>query len=308
MLTRRAMLATALCTSTAVLIPMGVTAQELKIPVVASFSILGDLVTQIGGDRIALTILVKPGGDAHVYLPTPADAKTLGSARLIVANGLSFEGWMKKLVQASASKVTLVEAARGIKGRTENKAGHGHDHGHAAADPHAWQSVANTKIYVANIRDALIATDAAGKALYEANAARYLGELDRLDADIKAAIAKIIPDRRKIITSHDAFGYFAEAYGLSFIAPRGVSTEAEASAKDVARIIQQIKKEKITAVFIENIADQRLIQQIAKESGASIGGKLFSDSLSVSDGPAPTYIEMMRHNIRAISEALVPKV
>jgi zinc/manganese transport system substrate-binding protein len=162
------------------------------------------------------------------------------------------------------------------------------------------------RLYVANIRDGLIAADPSGKAIYEANAIRYLAELDTLEEEIKAAVARIPADRRKVITSHDAFGYFEQAYGITFVAPRGVSTESEASARDVARIIQQIRREKIPAVFIENISDQRLIQQIAAETGARIGGTLYSDALSKPEGPAPTYIRMMRHNIRAISEALQP--
>jgi zinc/manganese transport system substrate-binding protein len=287
------------------------TPPDVKLPVVASFSILGDLTQTIGGERVSLITLVQPGGDAHVYTPTPTDAKAVAEARLVVANGLKFEGWMKRLMQASASKATLVEAAAGVKGRIEKDA-HGHGakdrqgHDHGGLDPHAWQSVANVKIYIANIRDALAAADPAGKAAYEANAARYLAELEALEADIRASVAKIPADRRKVITSHDAFGYFAEAYGVQFIAPRGVSTEAEASARDVAKLIQQIRRERIAAVFMENIADQRLMQQIARETGARIGGTLFSDALSRADGPAPTYIRMMRHNIRVISEALTP--
>jgi zinc/manganese transport system substrate-binding protein len=312
MLTRRCLLcsAAALAMLTGTIPP--VIAQEAKLPVVASFSILGDITWMIGGDRIALTTLVQPGSDAHVYVPTPADAKAVAEAKLVITNGFKFEGWMKRLIQASASKATLVESATGVKGRVEKDAhGHGskdkHGHDHAGLDPHAWQSVANVKLYAANIRDALVVADPAGKAAYEVNASRYLAELDALESEIQTAVAKIPGDRRKVITSHDAFGYFQQAYGITFIAPRGVSTEAEASAKDVARIIQQIKREKITAVFIENISDQRLIQQIAKESGATIGGTLFSDALSKADGPAPTYIRMMRHNISMIAEALQPR-
>jgi zinc/manganese transport system substrate-binding protein len=312
MLTRRFLLCSAAAFSLGIGTNPPVGAQEAKLPVVASFSILGDITRMIGGDRIALTTLVQPGSDAHVYAPTPADAKAVAEARLLITNGLKFEGWMKRLMQASASKATLVEAATGVKGRVEKDVhGHGskdkHGHDHAGLDPHAWHSVANVKIYVANIRDALVTADPAGKAAYEANASRYLAELDELEGEIRAAVTRIPADRRKVITSHDAFGYFQQAYGIQFIAPRGVSTEAEASAKDVARIIQQIRREKITAVFLENISDQRLIQQIAKESGASIGGTLFSDALSKADGPAPTYIRMMRHNINMISEALLPR-
>ncbi|MFL5121662.1 MAG: metal ABC transporter solute-binding protein, Zn/Mn family, partial [Microvirga sp.] len=171
-------------------------------------------------------------------------------------------------------------------------------------DPHAWQSVANARIYVANIRDALVKADPAGTDVYEANARDYLEKLDALDKDVRAAIDAIPRDRRKIITSHDAFGYFQKAYGVTFVAPQGVSTEAEASAKDVAKIIRQIRREKIPAVFLENVSDPRLLERIAKESGARIGGRLYSDALSGANGPAGTYIDMMRHNIRALSAAL----
>jgi zinc/manganese transport system substrate-binding protein len=312
MLTRRIMVAA----GTALVLSGGlVQAQEpgapvaAKIPVVASFSILGDIVRNVGGERIMLRTLVAPGSDAHVYAPTPADAKTVSEAKVVVTNGLKFEGWMRRLMQSSASKATLVEASKGIRPRVEKDAhGHGkadkHGHNHGGQDPHAWQSVANVKVYVGNIRDALVVADPAGKPAYEANAMRYLAELETLDSDIRASLAQIPADRRKIITSHDAFGYYAEAYGVQFTAPRGISTEAEASARDVARLIQQIRKEKITAVFVENISDQRLVQQIAAETGARIGGTLFSDALSKADGPAPTYIDMMRYNTKTISDAL----
>ncbi len=177
--------------------------------------------------------------------------------------------------------------------------------GHTVIDPHAWQSVADAKIYVANIRDGLVAIDPAGKATYDTNAATYLDQLDALESEVRAAIATIPADRRKIITTHDAFGYFGAAYGMTFIAPDGLSTEAEPSAKDVARIITQIRKQKIPAVFLENISDPRLMQQIAQETGATVGGTLYSDALSEPGGPAATYIDMMRHNVREFTKALV---
>ncbi|MFZ0116010.1 MAG: zinc ABC transporter substrate-binding protein, partial [Xanthobacteraceae bacterium] len=170
--------------------------------------------------------------------------------------------------------------------------------------PHAWQSVANAKIYVASVRDALIAVDPAGKSTFEANAAAYLIRLDALDAEVTAEIAKIPPDRRKLVTTHDAFGYFGSAYGIAFIAPHGVSTEAQASARDVARIIAQIRAEKIPAVFLENVTDPRLLERIARESGARVGGTLYSDALTEPNGPAPTYINMMRHNVKELVAAL----
>ena len=281
--------------------PFPAFAQE-KLPVVASFSILGDFVREVGGERVALALLVGPDGDAHVYSPTPADAKTVAGAKLVVVNGLKFEGWLTRLIKSSGTKATVATATIGI---TPLKMADDHGHGHGGEDPHAWQSVANARLYVGNVRDALIAADPAGKASYEANAVAYLARLDALDAEIKAAVARIPADRRKAITSHDAFGYFAKAYGIEFIAPQGVSTEAEASAKDVARIIRQIKAQKVPAVFLENITNPRLAEQIARESGAKIGGRLYSDALSSADGPAGTYIAMMKHNISQIEKALV---
>lgn len=290
--------------------PVAATAQE-KLPVVASFSILGDFVKEVGGDRVALTTLVGPNGDAHVYSPTPADAKAMAGAKLIVVNGLKFEGWMTRLIKSSGAKATVATATTGITPLQSEADDHDngkkdkHGHNHAGQDdPHAWQSVANAKIYVANIRDALVKADPAGQASYEANATRYLAQLDAVEAEVKAAVARIPADRRKAITSHDAFGYFVKAYGIEFIAPQGVSTEAEASAKDVGRIIRQIKAEKIPAVFLENVTNPRLVERIAKESGARIGGRIFSDALSEADGPAGTYIAMMKHNISQIEKAL----
>jgi zinc/manganese transport system substrate-binding protein len=274
-------------------------AQE-KLKVVATFSILSDFVKNVGGDRVDVQSLVGPNGDAHVYQPTPSDAKTIADAKVVFVNGLGFEGWIARLIKASASKAQMVTATKGVKPRKAED-----DHGHGDADPHAWQSVANAKIYVANIRDGLSAADPAGKSAYEANAAAYLVKLEALDAEVKAEVAKIPADRRKIITTHDAFGYFAGAYGVSFIAPQGVSTESEVSAKDVAKIITQIRKQKIPAVFLENVTDDRMLKRIGAESGARIGGTLYSDALTDGQGPAPTYIDMMRHNVKQLSAALM---
>jgi zinc/manganese transport system substrate-binding protein len=277
-------------------------AQE-KLNVVATFSILGDFVANVGGDRVAVTTLVGPNGDAHVYEPSPADAKRLADAKIVFTNGLGFEGWIARLIKASGTKAIVVVATKGVKPRHMEQAD-AHDRDHGSTDPHAWQSVANAKIYVANIRDALIKADAAGKATYEANATAYLAKLDALDQEVKDTVAKIPADRRRIISTHDAFGYFSEAYRLEFIAPQGVSTEAEVSAKEVAKIITQVKKQKIPAVFLENVSDSRLVQRIADETGAKIGGTLYSDALTGDKGDAPTYIEMVRHNIRTLSAAL----
>ena len=273
-------------------------AQE-RLRVVATFSIIADFVRQVGGDRVAVTTLVGPNGDAHVYQPSPTDAKTLADAKLVVANGLGFEGWMARLVKASGTKAPMIVATRGVKPR---KADDGH--GHGDADPHAWQSVANAKVYVANIRDALMEADPAGKPAYDANATAYLAKLDALDAEMRATVERIPAERRRIITTHEAFGYFAAAYGVTFIAPQGVSTEAEVSAKDVAKIITQIRKQKIPAVFLENVTDKRLLERIGAESGAKLGGTLYSDALTDEKGEAPTYLQMMQHNVKQLAAAL----
>lgn len=266
---------------------------------IASMSIIADLVAQVGGARISVAALVGPGSDAHVFQPAPADARRVAQAPALFVNGLGLEGWLPRLVQASGGKARIVTVSAGVKPIRDEADGHGHD-----VDPHAWQDVANARIYVANIRDALIAADPDGAADFSQRAKDFLQTLDSLDAEIRAGVASIPAARRRIITSHDAFGYFAKAYGLAFIAPQGVSTETEASSRDVARIIRQIKAEKIPAVFLENISDPRLMKQVARESGARIGEAVFSDSLSPKDGPASTYVAMMRHNLKAFTQAL----
>lgn len=287
----------------ALILPFPAAAQaQDRMKVVATFSILADMAREVGGERINVEALVGPEGDAHVFQPAPADARKVSEARLLILNGLGLEGWLERLMRSSGSQATRVIATKGIR---PIKAEGDHDHGHGHEDdPHAWQSVANAKIYAANIRDGLIAADPAGRDIYEKNAAAYLARLDTLERDIKAAIEQIPPERRRIITGHDAFGYFAKAYGVIFIAPTGVSTETAASARDVARIIRQVKQDRIPAVFIENINDDRLMQQIARETGAKIGERIYSDALSPPSGPAATYIDMMRHNIAAFSKAL----
>jgi zinc/manganese transport system substrate-binding protein len=274
-----------------------------RLPVVASFSILRDLVTHVGGDRVDVAALVGPGGDAHVYEPSPADVRTVGAARLIVVNGLGFEGWMERLAQrASTTKDSVIVASAGVAPRHA-----GRPDGAAQppeSDPHAWQSVRNAKTYASNIRDGLVRADPAGRTAYEANATAYLAELDRLDSDIRRAIDAIPPARRKVITTHDAFGYFAADYGIAFIAAQGVSSESDPSARDIARIIRAIREQHIPALFFEAAADPRLVRRIAAETGARIGGTLYADTLSDATGPAATYVDMMRHNIHAIVDGL----
>jgi zinc/manganese transport system substrate-binding protein len=266
-----------------------------KIKAVASFSILGDFVARVGAERIELVTIVGPDGDAHVYEPKPADVKAVAAAHAVFVNGLAFEGWLERLMEASGYKglVTTVTTNVAVQAMPGGE-----------TDPHAWQSAANARVYVENIARGLCDADKPGCESYNANAAAYAKELAGLDVEIKAAVAKIPEDRRVVITSHDAFGYFAKAYGIRFIAPEGVSTESEASAKDVARLITQIREQKASALFVETISDPRLIEQIARETGLKVGGALYSDALSGPDGPAPTYIEMMRHNARLFTEAM----
>ena len=292
----------------AALSPLAAHAGEAKLKAVATFSILADLVAQVGGDRVAVTSLVGPDADAHGYSPAPGDARRVAEADLVVINGLGFEGWIERLIRASGTKAPIVTASTGIETIPASE-DHDHDHAHGHGDgdhpdPHAWQSVANVKTYVANIRDALAKADPDHAAGYAARAAAYTEKLGALDGEIRAGLAAIPEGQRRIITTHDSFGYYAAAYGLRFLAPQGISTNSEAGPKDVARIIRQIRRDKVPAVFVESIADPRLMQQIARESGAKVGARLFSDALSGPDGPAPTYLEMMRANLKAFREAL----
>jgi zinc/manganese transport system substrate-binding protein len=295
----------------------GVRAQE-KLPVVASFSILGDLVSQVGGDRVAVRTLVGPNGDAHVYQPTPSDARALAEAKLVIVNGLEFEGWMPRLLRSSQTKATMITASEGIQALPSEEAAadegdHKHDHAHkhdhdhhdhGAVDPHAWHSIENVKTYVRNIAAGLSRADAAGASLYAANAERYLAALEALAAETAAAFAAVPKENRRIITSHDAFGYLAATYDLEILSPVGVSTDDEPTPGDLARLIRQVNAENVRAVFVENIADRRIIDQIARETGAKVGGRLYSDALSAADGPASDYIALMRHNVTTIVDAL----
>lgn len=267
-----------------------------RLNVVASFSIIGDFVRNVGGNNVSVTTLVGPDGDAHVYSPTPADAKRVSDAKLVFVNGLGFEGWLSRLLKSAGGKASVVTTTSGI---APLKLG-------SEADPHAWQSVANVKIYVANIRDALAAAAPADAEAFKSNADVYLAELDALEREVREAVSKLPENRRKVISTHNAFGYFAAAYGIEFIAPLGVSTESEASARDVARIITRIRAAKIPAVFLENITDPRLMGRISAETGARVGGTLYSDSLTGEKGDSPTYIAMVRHNIKALTSALSP--
>jgi len=436
-----------------------------QLRVVATFSILGDMVANVGGDAIDLTTIVGPDGDAHVYQPTPQDARAVAEADVLFINGLEFEGWLERLVEASGFDGELVVATAGIDAipfeedddhgeehadhddhgdhgeahadhddhghgahafewagvfdlaagtytwsfakvggdyadpamrmvileagdieavedtaeelleadaataasdgdvlmasdmaytlnfdgsqdmtvftveiatagqytfftehmpfefeadehffkdlagvdvepiAQEPDTGHAHHH-HGEFDPHAWQSIDNALIYVGNITTALVAADAENVAAFEANSAAYVTELMALDTEIDALMASLPEGERTVVSAHDAFGYLADTYDMTFVAPVGVSTESEASAADVAALITQIREEGIDAVFMEAITDNRLLEQIAAETGAGIGGTVYSDALSDESGPASTYIDMMRHNAQTIAGAL----
>lgn len=276
-----------------------------KIPVTASFSILGDLVRVVGGERVAVTTLVGPDEDAHSFEPKPSDAKTILNARLLVTNGLGFEPWANKLAKSAGYKGESVVASKGVKARhmVEEK-GHGGHGNHEETDPHAWQNPNNVLIYVRNIAAGLSRVDPDGASTYQRNADAYANELQALDSWTQEQFAAIPVDQRKVITSHDAFGYFAAQYKIKFLAPQGVNTEAEPSAKQVAQLIRQIKREKIRAVFVENMSNPKLIEQLSKDAGATVGASLYSDALSGADKPGATYLQMMRHNVTQLAAGM----
>lgn len=285
-------------------------AEAETLSVVATFSIIGDFAQKVGGDRIALRTLVGPDSDAHVYEPRPADAIALARADVVLVNGLLFEGFLQRLIDASGTSAAVAVLTEGADILHDPQGGHYHYVNgeavfHAAPnDPHAWQSVANAKVYVQNIAKAFCAADEGGCEIYQANAQAYLGELTALDADIRRALDAVPADRRVAVVAHNAFRYFERDYGVSFLAPQGVSTELEASAADVASLIREIREKRAAAVFAENIADARLVARIAAEAGLKLGGTLYSDALSRPDGPAPAYADLMRHNAATLAAAM----
>lgn len=269
-----------------------------KIPVMASFSILGDLVRVVGGDLVAVTTLVGPDEDAHTFEPKPGDARNLLKSSLLVTNGLGFEPWAQKLARSAGYRGQTVVATQGVRARTLPL---GKGQKHAETDPHAWQDPGNVVIYVRNIATALSKLDPAGATTYQRNSEAYVTELQALDAWATAQFAAIPADKRKVITSHDAFGYFAAHYGIRFLAPQGVSTDAEPSAKEVAQLIQQIRRDKIRAVFVENMSSPKLLAQLARDAGVTAGASLYADALSGPDQPGSTYLKMMRHNVTQLA-------
>jgi zinc/manganese transport system substrate-binding protein len=262
---------------------------DSRLKAVATFSILGDFVREVGGDQVDLVTLVGPDADAHTYQPRPTDARTLAGAQVLVSNGLGFEGWIDRLAEAAGFKGRRIVASAGAT---------------PDADPHCWQDVSCARRYVANIADGLAAADPANAAGYRARAAQYDQRLAALDDWIRHEIATVPAGRRQAISGHASFRYFSRAYGVRFDAPRGYSTESEPTARDVANLIRQVREQKTRALFIENMTNPALVTEIARDSGAVVGPRLYSDALSKPGGPAPTYEAMMRHNVVALVEGM----
>ncbi|MBS9403492.1 zinc ABC transporter substrate-binding protein [Halomonas sp. TRM85114] len=300
-------------------LPAAIAAERVQ--VVTSFSILADMVENVGGDHVAVTSLVGADGDTHVYSPSPRDAQAVAEADLVVFNGLQFEGWMERLIDASDHDGLLVIATEGVERLSRGQAHddhahdddhshddeHGHDEhashdDHGDDDPHAWQDLAMGKVYVVNIRDGLMEADPDNSDAYTENAERYLQAIEATHAEIRERLTEIPPDT-SVITGHDSFGYFANAYGLRFLSPVGLSTEGDASAADMARLIDVIREENVGALFHENMTSPAMIEQLAEETGLPIAGTLYADALA-SEGDASTWLGMMRHNAEVLHEAL----
>ena len=267
-------------------------------PIVATtFSILADLAERIGGDHVQVVTLVGPNGDAHAFEPGPRQSAELSEATMLIANGLGFEPWLARLEESSGFAGKAIIASDGVATLAWNSQP-------ATADPHAFQDAANAEIYAANIAKALAAADPAHAADFKANADALIAAMDNLDKELKAEFAAIPQEHRRVLTSHDAFQYFGKAYGIEFVAVQGISTEAEPTAQDLAKIVRQARAGHLSAVFLENMADPRLAETVARESGVRLGGELYADALSEPDGPAPDYLSLMRFNARQLLAAM----
>lgn len=301
--------------------PLTARASQTQSPlkVVATFSILADMVKQVGGDEVSVVSLVGPDADAHVFNPSPTDAKALAQADVVVMNGLGFEGWIERLIKSSGFKGQLVVASKGIKPleleaephdqakekqAAQSKHTHDHHHDHEGQDPHAWQNLRNGMIYAKNIQQALVKARPQSQAVIDAQAKTYIDQMSELDQQAKAKLRQIPPDDRRILSSHDAFEYFAQAYGVKFFGLQGWTTDREASAADMAKLVREIRRDKVRALFVENMSDPRLLQRVAEEAGVKIGGKLYSDSLSPPGSAADTYLKMFSYNVNQIWMAL----
>ena len=285
-------------------------AEARPLPVVASFTILADIARQVGGERVAVRAIAGPDADAHHFQPRPSAAAALRGAAVVIRNGLGFDGWMDRMTRSANWRGPTVTATEGIAPRMVeggHSHGHGHSHGRAgrpAPDPHCWQDLAHGRSYARTIAAGLAAADPQGAAHYAERAAAYDARLAALDAEVRAAIATVPETRRIVVTSHDAFGYFEIAYGVRFLAPAGVSTTAEPSAQQVARLIRLIRERNVTALFMENMSNPATLRRIAAETGVAIGGRLYADSLSGPDGPTPSYEAMFRHNLALLVPAM----
>ncbi|MDY1037188.1 metal ABC transporter substrate-binding protein [Lelliottia sp. CFBP8978] len=266
--------------------------------VVTSFSVLGDMAQEVGGDRVKVTTLVGPDGDPHTFEPSPKDSAALSKADVVVVNGLGLEGWLDRLVKASGFKGTLVVASEGVKTHTLE------EEGKTVTDPHAWNSAANGARYAQNILQGLVKADPQDKTAFEAAAQPYIAQLTQLDSWAKSRFSQIPREKRRVLTSHDAFGYFGRAYDVDFIAPQGLSSESEASAAQVADIINQIKADGVKTWFMENQLDPRLVKQIANATGAQPGGELYPEALTAKGGAADTYVKAFRHNVNTIADSM----
>jgi zinc/manganese transport system substrate-binding protein len=275
---------------------------QAPIKAVATFSILGDLLAEVAGGKVELSVVVGPDIDAHAYQPRPTDARALADAKVLVSNGLGFEGWIDRLAKAAPFKGRAIVATAGVatlKAGADHGHSHGHSHGHGP-DPHCWQDVQRVRTYVANIAKGLAEADPPNAAHYRERAQAFDRRLVDLDTWVKAEIARVPADKRRAITGHDSFRYFSSAYGVKFQSPRGYNTSSEPSARDVATLIREVREQRIKALFVENMTNPGLIDQIARESGAVVGPRLYTDALSGPNGPAPTYEKMMRHNVTAL--------
>lgn len=267
--------------------------------IVASFSILADLVREVAPPDFEVGSLVGPDADAHAWEPRPGDVRKLAGADLVVVNGLGFEGWMTRLVKNSGYRGEIVVASAGITPRHAEHDEH-EDHDHGDADPHAWQDLGHARRYVATIAAALARRWPQRRAEFEARAAAYAERLAVLDARLRRLVDTVPRAQRRVITSHDAFGYLGAAYGIEFLAPQGWTTHSEPSAAAVGRLVRQIRQQQVRAVFVENISDPRLVERIARETGARIGGRLYSDALSAPGGPAASFVALYEYNVRAL--------
>lgn len=270
-----------------------VSADDSSIRVVTSFSILEDLLKELGGEHVSVVNLVGRNSDAHIYQPKPSDAVAIASADLVVFNGLEFEGWITRLIRNSGYKNKQLIASEEVDAIKNG----------AEIDPHVWQSFHNIRVYIQNITSALITLRPRHADEFTQRRQQYLQHLNRLEERLRAQIAEVPADKRIVVTSHDAFGYLGREFDIRFLAPLGLSIEVEASAEDVAAIVDQIREQNVRALFVENINNPRLLQRIAAETNIAIGGRLYSDALSEVDGPADTYLNMMQHNIGSLIAA-----